>query len=554
MIQSKYTNNIKIQYLVPTRIVSSSKADNTSHLLSDTPPQAVLGNTNVCRISEGGYVLLDIGAEICGGIEITSMRAENFPPLFRLVFGESVSEAMSDIGVKNATNDHSPRDFTFRGAGFSNLRLGQTGFRFVRIEVLEGDMNISGVRGASELRDIEYKGTFECDDELLNQIWHTAARTVHLNMQNYLWDGIKRDRLVWIGDMHAEVSAIMGIFGYNDVVEKSLDLIKEYTPTDKWMNNIPSYSFWWLIIRHDWYMYTGNSEYVIKDGKYICDMTSHILDSVSDDGTDNFTSVMQNEDENNPYMNYFIDWETLGTPDSKSGFYAVAIIALNACRTLCEVIGDKTLAAKCANKIEKIRSFDLPDIYEKQAAALAVLADMKDAGEINEKILSREPVADITAYLGYYLLLAKAKAGDVAGAIDIIKLYWGRMIELGATSFWESFNYPSSFDAAPIDDFVPDGKKDIHGDFGAYCYKGFRCSLCHGWACGPAPFITKCVLGVEILEPGCKRVRVKPNPGNLRFIKGTYPTPYGNIEIYAEKKNGEVVTDIKAPDGVIVER
>ena len=28
------------------------------------------------------------------------------------------------------------------------------------------------------------------------------------NIQNYIWDGIKRDRLVWIGDIHPEASTV----------------------------------------------------------------------------------------------------------------------------------------------------------------------------------------------------------------------------------------------------------------------------------------------------------------------------------------------------------
>jgi hypothetical protein len=36
-------------------------------------------------------------------------------------------------------------------------------------------------------------------------------------MQEYLWDGIKRDRLVWIGDMYPEVSTIHAVFDFNEV-------------------------------------------------------------------------------------------------------------------------------------------------------------------------------------------------------------------------------------------------------------------------------------------------------------------------------------------------
>lgn len=79
-------------------------------------------------------------------------------------------------------------------------------------------------------REIPYLGSFTCNDERLNKIWVTGAYTVHLNMQDCLWYGVKRDRLVWIGDMHPEVMTINAVFGYNNVVPKSLDLIRNLTP------------------------------------------------------------------------------------------------------------------------------------------------------------------------------------------------------------------------------------------------------------------------------------------------------------------------------------
>ena len=56
---------------------------------------------------------------------------------------------------------------------------------------------------------------FHCSDERLNRIWHTGAYTVLLNMQDYLYDGPKRDRIIWMGDMHPEIRCILaGIPGY----------------------------------------------------------------------------------------------------------------------------------------------------------------------------------------------------------------------------------------------------------------------------------------------------------------------------------------------------
>lgn len=61
----------------------------------------------------------------------------------------------------------------------------------------DAELNLKAVRAILRYRDVPYLGSFRCDDGRLNRIWETGAYTVHLNMQEYLWDGVKRDRLVW---------------------------------------------------------------------------------------------------------------------------------------------------------------------------------------------------------------------------------------------------------------------------------------------------------------------------------------------------------------------
>ena len=85
-----------------------------------------------------GYVILDFGQELCGGIRMVT-RAVDGVARFRLTFGESLTECLSNIGEKNATNDHSPRDFEAIVPAMSDLTFGQTGFRFIRIELLSNN-------------------------------------------------------------------------------------------------------------------------------------------------------------------------------------------------------------------------------------------------------------------------------------------------------------------------------------------------------------------------------------------------------------------------------
>ncbi|MBQ7930312.1 MAG: alpha-L-rhamnosidase, partial [Clostridia bacterium] len=132
--------------------------------------------------------------------------------------------------------------------------------------------------------------------------------------------------------------------------------------------------------------------------------------------------------------------------------------------------------------------------------------------------------------------------------LDGMREYWGGMLKMGATSFWEDFNLEWMENAAPIDEIVPEGKVDIHGDWGAYCYIKFRHSLCHGWASGPCPFMTHYILGIRIEAPGCKKLRIDPQLGDLAYAKGTFPTPYGLVTVcHTRQEDGTIRSYIAAP-------
>ena len=190
----------------------------------------------------------------------------------------------------------------------------------------------------------------------------------------------------------------------------------------------------------------------------------------------------------------------------------------------------------------------------KQAAALLSLADMvptKDAA----KIILKGGANDFATFYGYYMLEALAKDGKYREAMEIISDYWGAMLDLGATTFWENFTYQERINAVGIDELPDPTRFNIHADGGAHCYIGLRASLCHGWASGPTTWLTTHVLGIQVVEPGAKVVRVSPNLGELTFAEGTYPTPYGEIFVRHEKQaDGTVKSEIKAPDEVKIIR
>lgn len=538
-------------YLSPERIVwqTDSGIVNAARLLLPGNGQADLANRNMCKLKGGAGILLDFGKELHGGLQIvTGMYKGNKPVKLRVRFGESVSEAMSDIEPKkNATNDHAMRDMIVEVPWLGKLEVGNTGFRFVRIDVVEQNavLDLKEARAIFVYRDLAYKGSFHCSDPLLNKIWLTGAYTVQLNMQDYLWDGIKRDRLVWVGDMHPEVSTIHAVFGDNEVIAKSLDLSKEITPLPQYMNGMVSYSMWWVLIQRDVYQHTGNLAYLKEQATYLKGLLQHFITKIDAQNKESLHDGTR-----------FLDWPSSENPKAvHAGLQAMMIMTLKAGEELSKVLGDAGTAASCAEAVTRLKKY-IPDANSsKQAAALMALSGLAPAQQMNNDIIAVGGVKDYSTFYGYYMLQAKALAGDQAGAMADIKTYWGAMLNLGATTFWEDFNMDWLPNASRIDELVKPGQKDIHGDYGAYCYIGLRHSLCHGWASGPTPWLTEHVLGIKVMAPGCKVIRVKPFLGELNFAEGTFPTPYGIVSVkHTKLPDGKIQSTIKAPKEVKVIR
>lgn len=541
-------------YISPQKIIwksddSGEFIQNENAILNKGNGQVAVNDKGLLKListeTHKPAILLDYGKEIHGGVKISmGIRPNKTPLKLRLRFGESVGEAMSDIGGdKNATNDHSLRDFIIEVPWLGSIEVGETGFRFLRIDVVEAGENapIKSIDAAFVYRDIPYLGSFKSSDQKLNDIWLTGAYTVHLNMQNYLWDGIKRDRLVWVGDMHPEVMTINTVFGKNDIVTKSLDLARNQHPLPQWMNGISSYSMWWILIHKNWYDYHGDLEYLKAQQLYM----TGLLDQLSTFIDDNNGEVLNG--------GRFLDWPT--SPDPKAvhaGLQAMMVMTFEAGSNIMQILGDSTLEKKYKKVAKNLSKHSPEGNTTKQAAALLSIANLANPKKINSEILTKDGVQRMSTFYGYYILEAMAKAEDYNGALNVIRNYWGGMLDLGATTFWEDFDILDTKNSGRIDELPQENSFDIHGDFGEYCYVGYRHSFCHGWASGPTSWLTQHVLGINVLDGG-NTIKLTPHLGNLEFAEGTFPTKFGVFKVSHKKdEKGKIITLFETPKGLKV--
>lgn len=526
-------------YVLPVRIVASEKTNNAKTLLNADLTQIGLREMDVATVHSGGYVILDFGRELQGGVRILTSGTAG-EALVRIRLGESVSECCAELGEKGACNDHSLRDLTIPMCQLSDMQFCMSGFRFARIDVL-GVGSICGFKAicavyvhTSSVR----RGSFRCSDELVNRIFDTAAYTVELCMQTYIWDGIKRDRLVWVGDLHPETRAIAALYGNDDIIPRSLDFEKAQSPLPAWMNDFPQYSMWWIIILNDYFMSCGNRAYLEAQKDYFEGLLKQLDKCVFENGDFDFGFN-------------FVDWPTHEQPDEPEGVRSLCKLCALKAENLCHVLGlDDSVAKGIYNKLSR-KSDEIID--KKQIAALKYLSHT--ALTAHEKaVLCEGGAHGFSTFMSSYILSALTDNAGLCEALSAMRTYYGGMLEMGATTFWEDFDIDWMENTAPLTRLPEEGERDIHGDFGKYCYVGFRHSFCHGWSAGVVPFIFDKVLGVESLAEGGKKLRVRPDLGDLTFIEGVVPTAYGDVKIRCDKKGGNVEVKIDAPPQVEIIR
>jgi hypothetical protein len=300
----------------------------------------------------------------------------------------------------------------------------------------------------------------------------------------------------------------------------------------------------WVLIHEELWLHQGNRGYLEAQKPYLTALLKRLANLIGPDGKENIDGMR------------FLDWPS--SPNQQgvtAGLQALLVMTLESGSRLMTALGDVETAKLCADTAARGREI-VPDVNKsKSGAALLSLAGMTDPKRTSEEILKTGGPRDVSTFYGFYVLQALAKSGDTKTALDFIRTYWGAMLDLGATTFWEDFNLDWTTNAARIDELVPGGKKDIHGDYGAYCYIGFRHSLCHGWASGPTAFLSQTVLGVKPIEPAFRRVRIHPQLGGLKWAEGAYPTPLGPIKVRHElMADGTVSSKIDAPAGIVVEK
>ena len=467
----------------------------------------------------------DFGKETFGFVKLHGLKGEGKLTVY---YGESKEEALStdkcetlDVLEINLSNKKD-----------SVMELSKA-FRYVNYQ-MDGSVSVDSISMLYEYSPVAERGSFTSSDTELNKIYDVAKYTFQLNTREFFIDGIKRDRWVWSGDAYQ--SYLMNYYSFFDAptVKRTLLAQRGKDPVTAHINTIMDYSFYWFLGIYDYYKFTGDQKFVTEVYPRMKTLMEYINGRQNKDGLLEWM----------PGDWIFIDWADKLSKEGEVSFEQLLYCRSLETMALCATLAGDTEGAIANNKHAvalRAKIFELywnkekhalvhSRIYGKQTDNVTRYANMfgiffdyftqEQKLEVKQHVLLNNTINKITTpYMRFYELEALCAMGEQPYVLKEMKNYWGGMLKLGATSFWEEYN--------------PDKKDTEHL---AMYGRPFGKSLCHAWGASPIYLLGKYYLGVKPLTAGYQTYIIEPNLGGLAWMEGKVPTPEGDISMYCSTK------------------
>lgn len=496
----------------------------------------------IAVIDKADGKVYDFGKETFGYLVLEGLRGVGHVDIY---YGESLEEALDKDYCETldkiaidantitdlALDETSPRNSSYT---LSNSKA----YRYVYV-VPQPGVNVNQVSMQYEYLPLTYRGSFRCNDEELNKIWEIGAYTMHLTSREFFIDGIKRDRWVWSGDAIQSYLMNYYLFFDNESVKRTIWLLRGKDPVTSHTNTIMDYTFFWFLSIYDYYLYSGDSQFVKQIYPRMQTMMDYVLGRTNKDGmVEGMTGDW-----------VFVDWAD-GYLDKKGELAFEQVLLCKSLETmaLCaDITGEKTDAGKYDQLAKNLFAKLEPAFWSNEKQALVhnrVNGQQSDAVTryanmfatffnylnpekqqiIKNSVLLNDSILGITTpYMRFYELEALCALGEHDAVMKEMKAYWGGMLNEGATSFWEKYN--------------PEEKGEQHL---AMYGRPYGKSLCHAWGASPIYLLGKYYLGVQPTAPGYQTYDIMPTLGGLKWMEGTVPTPFGEVYLFMDRKTIKV--------------
>ncbi len=524
-------------------------------------------------------VVFDMGEEVTGFVYIDVVSSEP-GTIIDIAWGERLDPAKGGSMplVRAFKEKYGSRYICRQGENVHRL-FHWFGLRYIQLNVRgRGTVTIRGLGTVTYNYPVEQVGSFTCNDPRITRLYEVCARTLRSCMHDGYEDCPSREQRQWIGDAYVEILVNFAVFGDTAL---ALKLIKQCAqsqrgdgltemcgPGDHEIHGllIHDYCLYWMNIVYQYYWYTGDTAIV---GQMMPSMLKAIAWFTKQvDPTTGLATNLPNWT--------FIDWSTNDKWGACCPLNAHLYITIKQLAEMGRLVGWDEAVAHLDGIADGIAEGINKHLWDEQRGAYvdAVEVDGKGAiirrskkmtfhanaltilhgiapenrvGRIVANVFDR-PYKEmyvqnagviwsgITAprldeekhvivaepFFFHHVSQALAKVGRHDIIARFLRDGWCKMLDLGATTIWETW-----------------------GNFG---------SLCHAWSATPAYDLARHCLGVRIAKPGAAEVLVAPALMGLSRVEGTVPTANGPVKVRWQLggQRHTLVLEVSAPAGVSV--
>ncbi|HEX8008744.1 MAG TPA: alpha-L-rhamnosidase C-terminal domain-containing protein [Trebonia sp.] len=575
-------------------------------------------------------LIIDFGKEVAGQVSVQVTGASATRPALHACFSESREEmALSPsqnsgeaayapgCDTANIWNGYPGLSYTWDSDSHTLPLAGATlpatvtdptlrgGFRYLTLFLSSpGYVDIGAVSlhyTAAPLQPdpAAYKGWFLSSDNELNKIWYAGAYTVQVDTgmsdtakswpystgeadqynsqipnadpnQEVIFDGGKRDRDVWQGDLSVQAPVTYLSTGDTGAVDNSLSSLAAQQLPDGYMpaeglvgphntgeeRTYGEYVTWFVNNMAVHYLYTGDKAYLDKWYPALVKAMAWLAQQQGSGGLISFAASGScghygyGDCGTETYINalYYRNLQqmaTLATAEGKASdaaaYSAQAATVKNAINSQ---LWDATTGAYRL-------SVQTPDVYPQDGNATAILTgvasqqqadsalaylranDWSTYGSLDVSPQTPNPVISpvYEPMPSGFEATARLTGNDpnelgFDTGLQLTRQFWGWMLSQDpGSTYWEKV--------------AQNGTPQI-GQFE---------SLAHGWASAPTVTLTNQVLGVTPTSAGFATYSVVPHPADLSWAQGSVPTSHGGLAVSWTSNPGSFGLKITAPAG-----
>lgn len=515
------------------------------------------------RRLSSSVTFIDFGKDAFGRLRLR-LNGEGGGDTITVRLGEAVKDGRIDPSP-GGTIRYSSRQLVLKG-GWNTYIIAinpdkrNTGPQAIKMPAYTGEVTpfryceLEGYNGTPAVQDLiretvfypfdETESFFTSTDTLLNQVWELCKYSIKATSFTGIYVDGDRERIPYEADAYINQLGHYGVAREYSMARYSHEyLIGHATWPTEWILQS-------VLMAWNDYLYTGNKESLEA---FYRELQSKTLTALADESglistrTGKVTPEVLESIHLKGNLKDIVDWPQSGIlglgkkePGETDGFVfhdvntvvnAYHYQALKVMAEIAEALGRTTEGESYAAQAEKLKKVFNSKLLDKKRgiymdgigtdhASLHAnmfplafgLVPEKNISAVNTYIRSRGMACSV--YGSQFLMDAVYDGNNADYGLELLtsvsERSWYNMIRAGSTISMEAW----------------DNKYKPNQDWN------------HAWGAAPANIIPRKLMGIEPLEPGFRKIRIKPQPGSLRHAEIKHPTIRGDVQVVFDNDPG----------------